>query len=120
MKRASENILEIRIGKKKAVASFRNTNRLNILNAEAIRLGLIDIVTNRNSETEVDLTGINFIDSSIIDTLNLLGRMAKRFNSSFFLTHINNELMELIELVKMHTVFDIRIKKEKDESRYAA
>ncbi|HBH48340.1 MAG TPA: hypothetical protein DDX98_06855 [Bacteroidales bacterium] len=108
MKRDNQNFLVVKNNKSKARASFRNVNRLTVLNSEAIRLGLIDIATKRNAELEIDLRGIKFIDSSIIDTFNLLSRMAGRYNSRVVLTNVSNEVSELIELVKMHAVFDIK------------
>lgn len=107
MKRDNQQFLIIRNENNKAEASFRN-NKLTVLNSEALRLGLLEIVTTRNSELEINLSGIKFIDSSIIDVFNILFRMAKRFNSGVYLSHVGAELLELIELVKLHSVFDIR------------
>lgn len=107
MKRESKQFLILRNKGNKAVASFRS-NKITVLNSEAIRLGLLDVVTTRNSELEIDLTGVKFIDSSVIDVFNILWRMAKRFNSRVYLTHVGTELYELIELVKLHSVFDIK------------
>jgi anti-anti-sigma factor len=108
MKRENQNFLVIQNNQEGTKASFRNVNRLTVLNSEAIRLGLLDIATRRNSELEIDLEGVKFIDSSIIDTLNLLSRMARRYNSRVILTNVSNEVRELITLVKMHSVFDIK------------
>ena len=108
MKRESHNFLTIKHSKNGTKASFRKVNKLTVLNSEAIRLGLLDIATKRNSELEIDLNGVKFIDSSIIDTFNLLSRMAKRYHSKVILTNVTQELSELIELVKLHSVFDIK------------
>lgn len=110
-----DNILILKANFKKAEASFRTTNKLTVLNSENIRLELLDIVTNRNTELELNLHGINFIDSSIIDTFNILYRMAKRFNSVVFMTHVSPDLMELIKLVRVHSVFDIRVVRAEPE-----
>lgn len=107
MKRESKQFLIIRNDKNKAEASFRNY-KLTVLNSEALRLGLLEIVTTRDSELEINLSGVKFIDSSIIDVFNILYRMAKRFNSKVYLSHVEEGLLELIELVKLHSVFDIR------------
>jgi anti-anti-sigma regulatory factor len=120
MKRDSNTFFIVRNKDKKAVASFRGTQNLTVLDSEDIRLGLLDIVTTKNCEIEVDLRGIKLIDSSVFDTFNLLSRLAKRFNSFFYFTHVNKELMELIELVRSHAVFDIRILKEDNQPRNAA
>ncbi len=115
MKREDLNFHVEMEGRKKAIASFSNTTHLNILNTEIIRLGLIDIVTMRNTEVIFDLSGINVIDCSIVDTLNLLSRLAKRFNSLLLLSHVSPELQEMLDLIKVYSVFDIRILKEEHE-----
>lgn len=108
MKRDTANILTIKNGKHRTKASFSNVDRLTILNSEAIRLGLIEIATKKDTLHEIDLKGVRFIDSSVIHVLNLLSRMAHRYNSNVILTNVSPELNELIELVKLHAVFDIK------------
>lgn len=108
MKRDKQKFLFIKNNKNLTSASFNNVNRLTILNSEAIRLELIDIATQKNSVLDINLEGIRFVDSSIIDILNLLSRMAHRYNSKVVLSNVTDELFELIELVKMHSVFDIK------------
>ena len=120
MKRESQNFLIVRNNNNRTKASFRNVNRLTVLNSEAIRLGLLDIVTIRNSELEIDLKGVKFIDSSVVDTFNLLSRMARRYNSRVLLSNVSAELSELIELVKLHSVFDIKHVFLNQESRSVA
>lgn len=120
MKRENNNFFLIRNNDKKVVVSFRNVQNLTVLNTEIIRLGLIDKVKSKNTEVEINLRGIKLIDSSVFDTFNLLSRLAKRFNSVMYLTHIGEELMELIDLVKYHAVFDIKIVKEDKLPRNAA
>lgn len=120
MKRENFNFQVKMEGRKKAIASFSNVNRLNVLNAEVIRLGLIEIVTTRNTEVIFDLSGINFIDSSIVDTFNLLSRMARRFNSVVMLAYVNSELQEMLELIKVHSVFNLRILNEDALKKEAA
>jgi len=43
----------------------------------------------------------------MMDTLNLLSRMARRYGSRVILTHVTEEVWEFIQLVKLHSVFDI-------------
>lgn len=108
MKRESYNILAIENSQYKTKVSFRNIDRLTILDSEAIRLELIDLAVKKDTLLEIDLLGIRFIDSSIIDIFNLLSRMAHRYNSRVKLSNVSAELFELIELVKLHSVFDIK------------
>lgn len=120
MKQVENKFLVIRNENKKALASFRSVDKLTVLNSEAIRLGLLGIVTNKSSELEINLGGIRFMDSSVIDVFNILSRMAKRFGSRVKLTHVGHELMELIELVKLYSVFDIRTVLPEEPSKIVA
>jgi anti-anti-sigma factor len=108
MKREHSDFLIIEKETNGIKVAFREINKLTVLNAPSIKLGLIDIVTKRNTQLEIDLKGIKFIDSAIIDTLNLLSRMARRYNSRIILINVSDELSELLALVKMHAVFDIQ------------
>ena len=108
MKRENQNILTIETRKNGNKASFENVSKLTVLNSEAIKLGLLELATKRNKQLEINLSGINFIDSAIIDIFNLLSRIAHRYNSTVKLTNVSEDVVELIELVKVHAVFDIK------------
>ncbi|QQS49886.1 MAG: STAS domain-containing protein [Bacteroidota bacterium] len=89
------------------LVSFTGVDRLTVQNTIGIREILMDMVTKRGSELEIDLSAIRFIDSHMMDTLNLLSRMSRRYGSRVVLTHVTPEVWEFIQLVKLHSVFDI-------------
>jgi anti-anti-sigma regulatory factor len=120
MKREKNNFLAIRNGDKKAVVSFKNIHHLSAQSVGVVRKELINLVTTRNSEIVIDLSGIQMIDSLVFDVLNLLSRMARRYNSIIYLTRIDVELMEIIKLIQDYLVFDLKILKEGKESKSAA
>lgn len=92
----------------RAQASFQNVVFLIEGNSENLKTRLKEIVTVKNTILEIDLKGIGFIDNSVIDTLNLVSRLGKRYSSRMILTNVSKELMELINLIRIHSVFDIR------------
>ena len=108
MKRVNQNILNVAKTKNGFKASFKNVSKLTVLNSEAMKLALLELATIRNSVLEIDISDINFIDSAIIDIFNLLSRMARRYSSTILLTNVSEEVIELVELVKAHSVFDIK------------
>ena len=120
MKDRKEKILEIRIKEKKMEASFTATRRLTKENSFAIKQELMQCATHRNCELEINLSGILFIDNTVIDIFNLLSRMARRYDSRLFLSHVGGEVMEMINLIKKHSVFDIRVVIPEKEPMIAA
>ncbi len=99
--------LIIRNTNNRKTVSFRGVDRLTVHNSKGIREELLDMVTRRGTELEINLSEIRFIDSNMMDTLNLLSRMARRYGSRVILTHVTEEVWEFIQLVKLHSVFDI-------------
>lgn len=120
MKREENNIVVVRSSDKKVDVSFKNIQSLSGQSVENIRNRLINFVTRKNYEIVINLSGIKMIESVVFDNLNLLSRMAKRYNSIICLTHIEVELLEIIELIKDYLVFDLKIVKKDIESRNVA
>ncbi|MBN2818705.1 MAG: STAS domain-containing protein [Bacteroidales bacterium] len=120
MKKLNLNILRLSLNKSKARVSFNGVASLNLEQSEAIRSLLIDIVTTRQMVLEVDFQGVNFIDNSIVDALNLAARMSRKFQSRLYITNVGDALHELIQLIKVHSVFVPEIKEQVKTGRVAA
>jgi anti-sigma B factor antagonist len=89
------------------VISFKNLNKLNILIAQAVKEDLAPYINIPNSNLILDLTGVEYIDSSGFGVLLSILRNSRRNNTNFKICNINDELMELIKLLKLQNIFDI-------------
>ena len=102
-----DDILIERRGVREIHVSFRNHGNLTLLKYDYIRFALKELITSYGTKLIIDLTGVKFIDSTAFDTLNLLSRLGRKYNSSITLTGVESEVMEMIRLVKKYSVFDI-------------
>ena len=89
------------------LASFNNMSKLNVLNSKDIELQLLPLVSQPDSKLTLNFSGIKFIDSSGFETLLSLYKVAKTNNSDLNLTNLSDELLELVNLVKLDTVFQL-------------
>ncbi len=120
MKSKNAIIIVKRKKNNKVETSFRNINFLNKDSTVILRIRLTQLIVIQNTILEIDLKGITFIDNSVIDTLNLVSRLGKRYNSRVILTNVGEKLLELIRLVKEHSVLDIREIKAETKTMKAA
>jgi ABC-type transporter Mla MlaB component len=108
MKPEYATILVKRRKDSRAKISFKNTLVLNEHYLTNIKNQIIDFALMQNMVIEIDLQGIRFIDNSIVDLFNLVSRVGRRRNSRIVLINVNRELIELLDLIKIYSVLDIR------------
>jgi|WetSurMetagenome_2_1015567.scaffolds.fasta_scaffold457072_1 anti-anti-sigma regulatory factor len=101
------NLLTIRYNSRKVLISFRNQEKLLVLKYAIVRQYLTDLITERETELELDLTGVRFIDNEGFDTLNILSRLGRKYNSKLVLKGVEKEVIEMMELAKKYYVFDV-------------
>jgi anti-anti-sigma factor len=89
------------------LASFNEITKLNILNSNDVELRLLPLVSQSDSTLTLDFTGIKFIDSSGFETLLSLYKVANANNSDLKLKNLSDELIELVNLVKLDTIFQL-------------
>lgn len=89
------------------VISFSNDNKLNVTVTQRIKTEIIKIIS-PNSKIILNLSGINYIDSTGFGMLLSVLRHCKNNNSTLKLCNITPEVMELIRLLQLQVVFDIR------------
>jgi len=92
----------------RASISFRNTVFLTEVYLSNFKNQLFEILSTENTILEIDMRGIRLIDNSIIDALNLNSRLGRHRNSRIILINVSRELQELLNLIKIHSVLDIR------------
>lgn len=80
----------------------------SMMSAQVLRNFIKGIITTPNTQLEIDLSGIHTIDNEWFDTFNFLSRLARKYGSSITLTGVENDVMEIIELIRKYYFFDIR------------
>ncbi len=101
---------EIRIHREpgEVLVSFRNHGTLCLLKTEHLLAELKSIVQQNGTRLVLDLHGVLNLNTTDFDTLNLLSRLARKYGSHILLTGVEPPVMELIELAREYSVFDIK------------
>lgn len=89
------------------VISFSNDSKLNVTVTQKIKTEIIKVIT-PNTKVALNLSGVSYIDSTGFGMLLSILRHCKNSNASLKLCNISPEVMELVKLLQLQTVFDIR------------
>ncbi len=89
------------------VISFSESSKLNVTVTQKIKTEIIKAIT-PNAKVALNLSGISYIDSTGFGMLLSILRHCKNSNASLKLCNISPEVMELVKLLQLQTVFDIR------------
>lgn len=106
MKSQTNNMYYRKIGVS-IIVSFRHINRINVINSKEVEHELINLLKKRVSTMFLDLTGINFIDSTGFKILLEIQKFALEKHINFILFNVDEEVLELINLVKLGSTFKI-------------
>lgn len=94
------------------IVSFRDTNRFNALITEPVKEELKSLFASPNTKLILDLSDIQFIDSSGFGVFLSIMRTANNNYGYFKISNISEEVMELFKLLQLHNVFEIYNKRE--------
>ena len=108
MKEIISDILVVERENSKVAVRFVSKDKSTALKMDNIRKQLIKIISKRGTNLVLDLEGIRFIDSAGFDTLNLIHRLGKKYQSTLTLTGVEIEVLEMIDLLKKYHVFHIQ------------
>lgn len=89
------------------IMKLGGTNRLYALNANLAKEKMNEVLTEPKSKLVIDFEGISFIDSSGFGALLSALKTSKENKSQIKLCNINKDVMELIELMQLDSIFDI-------------
>nr|WP_320120184.1 STAS domain-containing protein [uncultured Marinifilum sp.] len=89
------------------VMKLIETNRLYALNAGVAKEKMNEVLSIPKSKLVIDFESINFIDSSGFGALLSALKTSKEHKSQIKLCNINKDVMELIELMQLDSIFDI-------------
>ena len=99
--------MKIRSNHHDSVHVVKLPERLVMANATAVRKDLLEMVVQGHRHLILDLGEVSFVDSSGLSVLVSALNAATRENGSVVLLKPNNDVRALIELTRLHEVFDI-------------
>ena len=89
------------------IAKFTNQDRFNALITEAVKESLLPYFNKPNTKLILDLSGIQFIDSSGFSVFLSLMKAANNNFGEFKICEVDAEVMELFQVLQLHNVFEI-------------
>jgi anti-sigma B factor antagonist len=101
-------MLEVEQHNNKYYLSFREVDEFNVYNAKQVEKELMQYVKKPDVSVSLNLNDVTFIDSSAFETLLNVLRNAKINNTDFELAHVSEGAMELIKVMQLENVFNIR------------
>lgn len=101
-------MLEVEQYNKKYYLSFRDINKFNVYNAKQVEQELMEYVKKPEVSVTLNLDDVSFIDSYAFETLLNVLRNAKINNTNFELAHVSEGALELIKIMQLENVFNIK------------
>jgi anti-anti-sigma factor len=104
----SKNMIQKRIIGDVAIFSFENIERINVKNANRIKIKVLrSIVNPKIRNILIDLKGLEFIDTYGAQVLVTLRKFAGRKQTKFVLKNVSPDFYEIIDLLKIQNDFHI-------------
>jgi len=101
-------MLELEQYNNKYYLSFREIDKFNVYNAKQVEKELMQYVKKPEVSVTLNLDDVKFIDSYAFETLLNVLRNAKINNTDFKLAHVSDGAMELIKVMQLENVFNIK------------
>jgi len=112
MKTTERQLLSLKKLDNKTVVSLMHSDRLNVLNSEQVENELMYLLYNGTKTILFDISDMKFIDSAGFHALLSVHIDAKLKDVKFIIINTNEEIYELIKLVDLDSIFDIRSKSD--------
>ena len=91
-----------------AIFSFEKINRINIKNANKVKMKVLRaIVSPKTTTVIIDLKGLAFMDTYAAKVLVTLRKFAWKKRKKFLLKNLSPEFKEIIDLLKLEKDFKI-------------
>ena len=110
MKAKNTNTLTIKRFDDNVIASIKNSEKLNILNAGEVEKELTEIVLSGNKTVLLDFSDVKFLDSAGFQALLSVHIDARLNDVRFIIINVNDEINELFSLVDLDSIFEIETK----------
>jgi anti-sigma B factor antagonist len=90
-----------------SIISLNDITRLNALVSDPIKEQASNYLDKPKTNLVISLAGVKFIDSSGFGMLLFLMKKAKNSYGTFKICDVSPEVMELLKLLQLHTIFEI-------------
>lgn len=90
------------------VISVENENKLNAAISQKFKVEISKLIDQPGMKIVINLANLDYIDSSGFGALLSVLRTAKNNGAMLKLCNIAPEVMELVKLLQLQTVFDIK------------
>jgi anti-anti-sigma factor len=104
-------MLRVKENKNSYFITIDKTTRLNALTGDILKDQLLKIVSRSRKKVILSLEGITFMDNSGFDHILTVARYAREHDCSFRLCDVSQEIYELISLMKVNMVFELKPEK---------
>ena len=89
------------------VVRLKDSERLNALITEPVKVKLLEFFNKPNTNLIFDLQGVTFIDSTGFGVILSTMKSANNNYGQFKICNVDADVMELFKLLQLHHVFEI-------------
>lgn len=87
--------------------SFEPGSKLNLAQASGVKAEFAKIVKGNGGKIELDMSNLEYVDSSGVGALLSLLRLCREFKWDLTLMKLQPSVRELFNLLQLHTIFKI-------------
>lgn len=87
---------------------FEPGSKLNLMQASGVKAEFAKIVKGTGGKIEVDMSNLEYIDSSGVGALLSLLRLCREFKWDLTLEKLQPSVRDLFNLLQLHTLFKIK------------
>ena len=99
--------MEIKIEKNSDPMNIAITGDIEMMTIKDLKTKLLDIGSSEDKDIELDLSGVNYIDSSGIGVLISLLKIQKSKGKYFKITKISPKVSNVLKLSSLSDIFEI-------------
>ena len=85
---------------------FENMQKINVLETDAIKAGLLKLFEKPNAKVLINMEGIFFLDSSGFATFLSVSKAAGKNNGQIIFCKLSNSALDLFKVLQLHTIFN--------------
>ena len=90
------------------IVSFATDNKLNVAISQKFKQDVTSLINQTGVKLVINLSGVEYVDSSGFGSLLSILRATKNQNGQLKFCNFTSDVMELVKLLQLQSVFDIR------------